>query len=232
VWKRYLPLALIAACSGGGGTTKKDAAIDGPRPDAGPCPMGQFFTGEYIDWDSGTSFCGIFMAGFQVAGDPTRADMTNPNGRFQLCLASATTTRVDITPPTGNSECTSPVAGYTVPGIAIADPAVIASGQIISLRAFTTVRAGTLGVTLDAGKGHVFVHVDKTAQPVQISSAHDTTQYFDGTAWNTTGPTGVNVFFPNIGPGTTSVTMTGGAIGEGSVPVEGGKITYLTLVGN
>jgi hypothetical protein len=231
VWKRFLAVALLAACSDGGGTPKKDASIDGP-PDSGPCPAGQFFTGEYVDWDSGASFCGIFMARFQVAGDATRSDMTNPNGRFQICLGTATTTRVDITPPTGNSECTSPAAGYTVPGIAIADPAVIASGQIISLRSFTTVRAGTLGVALDAAKGHVFVHVDKTAQQVQLSAAHDTTQYFDGTSWNTTGPTGVNVFFPNVPAGTTSVTMSGGAVGEGTVPVEAGKITYLTLVGN
>jgi hypothetical protein len=119
-----------------------------------------------------------------------------------------------------------------MPGIAIADPSVIASGQIISLRSFTTVRVGTLGVTLDPGKGHVFVHIDKTAQPVQVSSAHATPQYFDGTAWNTTGPTGVNVFFPNVAVGTTNVTMTGGAVGQATVPVEAGKITYLTLVGN
>jgi hypothetical protein len=119
-----------------------------------------------------------------------------------------------------------------MPGIAVADPAVIASGEIFSLRSFTTVRAGTLGVTLDGSKGHLFVHVDGTLRAVQISSAHDATQYFDGTAWNTTGPTAANVFFPNVDAGTTTVTMTGGGIGVGTFPIVAGKITYITLVGN
>lgn len=233
---RLAVLVLLAACSDGS-NHPKDAAIDAPPdapPDAGPCPANRFFTGELVDWDSNetTAFCGIFMATFQVSGDPTRTNATNPNGRFQLCLAAATTTRVDMTPPTAQSECTTPLSTYSMPGIAIADAAVIASGQLFSMRDFTVARQPSLGVTLDGAKGHVFVHVDMTAQPVSITATHDTTQFFDGTAWNTTGPTAANVFFPNVPAGMTTVSMTGGAIGSGDVPVEAGKITYVTLVGN
>jgi hypothetical protein len=214
---------------------KPDAQIDSPPdspPDAFSCPASRFFTGEYVDWDSTTNtFCGINQATFQVTGDATRIDHTNPNGRFQLCLAVPQATRVDITPPTTPSECLVPTSTYTMPGLTIADPAVIATGELFSLRDFTVARQATLGVTLDAAKGHVFVHVDKTAQPVSLSASSDPGQAWSGTAW-AAGTQGSNVFFSNVTAGTTTVSMTGGAVGTGSVPVEAGKITYLTLVGN
>ena len=90
-------------------------------------------------------------------------------------------------------------------------------------------RQASLGVTLDAGKGHIFAHVDKTQAAVTISAASGTAQKYDGTAWSA-GTIGVNVFFPNVAPGMVMVTM-GSAIGNGTVPVEAGKITYVTLVG-
>ena len=228
-----LALVLLAACSGGSHSPKDaaaDATPDAPV-DAGPCPAARLFTGELVDWDSNmtTGFCGVFGATYQVQGDPSRSDQTNPNGRFQICLATAASTRVDITPPTDPSQCTVPASTYSMAGLAIADPAVIATGQLISMRAFTDHRVPSLGVTLDPAKGHVFVHVDGTPGDVALSAAHDAAQFYDGTTWSMTGPA-ANVFFPNVATGTTSVTMTGGAIGTGSVPVEAGKITYVTLV--
>jgi hypothetical protein len=209
----------VTACSDGG--TK-------PKPDAPPDVM---FMGEYVDWDStNNTFCGINKATFTVRGDATRTDPTNPNGRFMLTIAGVGTSLVDITPPTTGSECLAGMPTYSMPGILVADLSVIATMEVISARDFTTTRAGSLGVTLDSAKGHVFVHVDKTQAAVAISAASDAAQKFDGTAWGA-GTTGVNVFFPNVAPATVMVTM-GTATGNGMVPVEAGKITYVTLVGS
>ncbi|MGE5184240.1 MAG: hypothetical protein ACM31C_19360 [Acidobacteriota bacterium] len=219
---------LLTACSSGP-SKPKDAAIDVPVDAAWVQ-----FTGEYVDWDStDTSFCGIFNATFQVHGEPARVDQTNPNGRFMLNVAPDTQTRVDITPPTANSECLQPTSNYTMPGIAIADPAVIATGQLLSLRDFSVARAATIESnygTLDPSKGHVFVHVDGNQRSVSLSLASTVQLAWNGTTW-TTGDTGVNVFFMNVPVGTTTVMMTS-ATGTTTVPVEAGTITYVTLVGN
>ena len=213
-----LVIAVTAACSDG----NKKPPIDAP-PDV-------LFMGEYVDWDSTNNvFCGINQATFVVRGDATRTDLTNPNGRFMLNVTSVGTSLVDIMPPTAGSECLTGMPTYSLPGLLVADPAVIATMEIQSTRDFTTTRMGTLGVTLDAAKGHVFAHVDRTPATVTISTASDAAQKFDGTAWSA-GAQGVNVFFPNVGAGMVTVTM-GSAIGSGTVPVEAGKITYVTLVG-
>jgi hypothetical protein len=217
----------LAACSSGP-NKPKDAAIDGAE---------LFFTGEVVDWDStDTMFCGVFMAGMEVDGDATRHDSTNPNGRFQLNLAPAATTRVDITPPTAASECVTGNPTYApIPGIVIADQAVIAASGFYSVRAMTSPRLTTfftqVGTPFDSSKAQVFVHVDGTARPVSIDAAHDATQAWDGTTW-AAGDTGVNVFFPNVavGAGTTTISMTG-ATGAGPAPIIAGTITYVTLIG-
>jgi hypothetical protein len=217
-----LVLVLAAACSSNPTKT----------PDAAPDVT---FTGEYVDWDSTDNvFCGIFNATWTVRGDATRTDKSNPNGRFMLVVPGGVVSLVDITPDTADSQCLTPTSHYTVPGIAVADPAVIATGQMLSTRDFTVARAATLGVTLDPAKGHVFVHVDGTQAPVSVSPAGDAPQRFDGSAWGP-GSTGVNVFFPNVPVGTPDVLLEGGGVsvtGGGSVPVEAGKITYVTLVGS
>ena len=219
---RFGLLALaLAACSGGGKTI--DAAITDGQP--------LTFTGEYVDWYSTNTafFCGIFQATFAVHGDATRTNMTNPNGRFTLELAPAQTTRIDITPPTGQSECSQPKSTYNVPGIMIADASVIASGQMISARSFTVDAATTVGY--DNTKAQVLVHVDGTARAVSITGTHQPTQAFDGTMW-AAGDTGVNVYFPNLDPGagTTTISTTGTALGTGTVPIAAGTFTYVTLV--
>jgi len=205
-----------------------DAAID-----AFVCPANRFFTGEYVDWDSNNAagFCGIYMATFAVHGDASNSKPTNPNGRFQICLDNAIPSQIDITPPTAASQCTVPSSTYTLPGLAIADPEVIATGQLVSMRNFTVAREPTVGFTPNAAKAHVFVHVDGTAAAVSIAASSDSPQAFDGTTW-AAGATGQDVMFPNVDPtgGTTTVSMTGATAGAGSVPVVAGTITYVTLV--
>lgn len=217
--KAQLALVIfVTACSDG---TKK-------TPDAAPV----LFTGEYVDWDSSdANFCGIFNATFQSREQPGVMDKSNPNGRFMLNLSLGTKIGlVDITPSTTGSECLAGMPTYALPGIGVADPAVIATGQIISYRNFTAATATMLSLTPDPAKGHVFVHVDGTQSAVTISAGSGSALKYDGTSW-AAGAAGVNVFFPNVDPGMTDVTM-GTATGNGTVPVEAGKITYVTLVGS
>jgi len=65
------------------------------------------------------------------------------NGRFDLCAPDAPTTRLDVTQPAGNSQCTTPPSGYSVPTILFANKAVIQSGGFFSGRSFTTARQAT-----------------------------------------------------------------------------------------
>ena len=216
--KTQLALVIfITACSDGSKKT----------PDAAPV----LFTGEYVDWNStDANFCGIFNATFTSREQTAVTDKSNPNGRFMLNLSLGTKVGlVDITPATTGSECLAGMPTYSLPGIAVADPAVIATGQIISTRNFTAMAATTLGITPDAAKGHVFVHVDGTQSAVSGPAAGMTLSW-NGSAW-AAGSTGVNVFFANVAAGMTDVTMAG-ATGNGTVPVEAGKITYVTLVGS
>lgn len=220
---RFVLLALaLAGCSGGGGK-KPDAAITDGQP--------LTFTGEYVDWFSTDTgfFCGIFQATFTVHGDATKTSTTNPNGRFTLTLDPKQTTQVDITPPTGQSECSQPKSTYNVPGIIIADASVIASGGMYSARAFTVDAATMVGY--DSSKAQVLVHVDGTPRAVSITGNHQPTEAFDGTMW-AAGDTGVNVYFPNVdpAPGMTTVSTTGTALGTGTVPVAAGTFTYVTVV--
>jgi hypothetical protein len=244
-WSSLAPAAcLLAACAGchnnphANPDAKVDAKVDA-KPDApvdaGLCPAGQVeFTGEYVDWNSTTAqFCGIFSATFAEDTNPQASDMTAPNGRFKLCVPGTGRTQIDITNPSGASPCDpSPGSYSTMAGITIADPAVIATGQIISYRDFTTTVASTLNLTL--GDAQLFVHVDGTAAAITVSEATGTPMYFDGTTWSTMLPaTIVNVFYPNLDPtpGSVTVTMTG-ATGNGSVPIEANAVSYITVVGN
>ena len=217
----FVLVMVLAACSDG--AKKPDAGITDGQP--------LMFTGEYVDWDSTDTgfFCGIFQATFTVHGDPSRTNLTNPNGRFMLDLAPAQTTQIDITPPTAQSECSQPKSTYNVPGILIADASVIASGQMYSARSFTVDKAPTVGY--DSSKAQVLVHVDGTPRAVSITGNHQPAEAFDGTTW-AAGDTGVNVYFPNVdpAPGTTTVSTTGSALGTGTVPIAAGTFTYVTIV--
>lgn len=201
------------------------ACSDGNKkpPDAAPLLV----MGEIVDFDStDTGFCGIFRATFTVRGAPAITDSTNPNGRFMLNISfGKDPVLVDITPPTAGSECLAGMPTYSMPGVMVIDPMIAAAAQEISARDFTTMRQATLGVTLDPAKGHVFVHVDGAQPSISVSTGSDLTIAWNGATW-AAGSTGINVFFANVPAGTTDVTTAG------TVPVEAGKITYVTIVGS
>lgn len=219
-----------AGCGGGGDDAPLDAT---PLPDIdnGSCGDQLRFTGEYVDWDSGAAFCGIFEATF-TARDDGPMDSTAPNGRFDTCIPrDAAQVVFDIAPPAAASECTSPPSTYPLPGLAIATPDVILAGGFWSGRNLTMDRLGSLGVTLDPTKAHVFVHVDGTPRAVTVAAAHDAPQARNADTW-AAGDTGSDVFFPNVevGGGQTTVSVDGGATGAGDVPVEAGTITNVSVI--
>lgn len=229
-------IGIVAAAAGcgddGGGASDASIVID---IDNGSCGDELRFTGEYVDWDTNTAFCGIGDATVEVEGDGAM-DTTAPNGRFDLCVPrTSPTTKLVVTQPAGNSQCASPQAGYTVPTILVANRDVIQAGGFFSGRAFTTARQQSffqmIGVPFDATKAHVFVHVNGTPGAVSLAAAHAATQAIMTTTWGA-GDVGKDVFFPNVdvGSGTTTLTVAGGAIGTGSIPLVAGTITNVSVL--
>src|SRR5580698_229607 len=124
---RFTLLAFVACSSPG---TKTDAP---PVNGDGQCGGDDFLSGEVVDWDSGSLFCGVFSATLQAQGQST-IDTTAPNGRIQLCIPVADQTVVNVTPPTDVSQCDPSVGLYQIPGMLVATHAVIATGQLYSTR--------------------------------------------------------------------------------------------------
>jgi hypothetical protein len=218
-------LLFVAACSDDDGP--KDAAIPTTDIDNGPCGNMVRFTGEYVDWDNDSNPCGIFGARFQVQGGGAM-NTTAPNGRFDLCVPDQPITFVDITPPTDGSQCTVPPGAiYSMPGIAVANKAVIfASGGFFSGRAFPMGRQ-----TFDPTKAQVFVHVNGTPRAVSLAAAHGPTQAVTANAWEA-GDIGHEVYFPDVDPagGSTMLMVAGVAVGTGSIPLIAGTMTSVSIV--
>lgn len=236
---------LAAACSHRSGGQAHDAAVDAPEaadagPDAYAGPCGFYFyqlTAVYLDWDSTAAApCAITGSRWYVHIDP-RYETTDASGRLAICLAS-NNPELDIHPPPTASTCATPPGTYSIPGLAIATRSVADAGGVLVARSLDDARIGPFyagfGSTFDAAKGQLFVHVIGAPRAVMITTAHDTVQAFDGAAW-ASGETGGDVFFPNIDLGagaTTDVSVAGGALGTGNVPLVAGTITYMAVVVN
>ncbi|MEZ4358841.1 MAG: hypothetical protein R3B48_01575 [Kofleriaceae bacterium] len=201
---------------------------NGPmQPDAnltGPCPTGEvFYTGELVDWVSTpATFRGVFDASFTVDGDAARTDQTSPNGRFELCLANAASTRVLID-ATADSTYQD--------GVAVVDLDVLKAGVTMSLRSFTTMQEAGFTPRLAPGKAHVFIDVAGAARAITLSAAYEAAFAFDGTQW-VAGTSGRAVFFANVEPGAAAkATMSGRFVGGASVPREADRLSFVTVVG-
>ncbi|MGE0402032.1 MAG: hypothetical protein AB7T06_35345 [Kofleriaceae bacterium] len=232
-------LVTVAACGddgsspGDGGPNDMSIVID---IDNGSCGDTVRLTGEYVDWFTEVSFCGINEAVFEVEGDGPM-DSTAPNGRFDLCTPDQPGTRLNITQPAGNSQCTVPPSDYTIPTILFARKDVIQAGAFYSVRSWTTAKQAEIftasGTTFDGTKAQVHVHVDGNPRAVSIAAAHGTAQAIamGGATWSA-GSTGVDVFFPNVdvGSGQTMLTVTGSAVGAGNIPLVAGTLTNVTVL--
>lgn len=232
----HKPIALIialAGCDGCGNGSHNDAAVI--DIDNASCGDQVHFTGEYVDWDTDRSFCGIADAVVEVAGGGGM-DSTAPNGRFDLCIPNQATTKLTVMQPGAPSQCSNPISTYAVSTMLFANREVILAGGFFSGRAFTVARQDTFyqgaGLTFDAAKAQLFVHVNGTPKPVAIAATHGATQAVSTTTW-AAGDTGHDVFFPNvdIGTGTTTITVTGGSVtGGANVPLLAGTITNVSII--
>ena len=227
---RILGLLLLAkACSCGGGG---DGGVDAtPVVDIDNASCGDLlnFTGELVDVDSTSgTFCGVNNA--MLAGG-SAMDNTSPNGRFEMCIPAQGATNLTLTPPGTASSCSTMPGTYTLPAIAVANPATIRAGAFWSGRIITMQRLATLVPGFDATKAHVIVHVEGQKRAVAILATHGTAQAFNGTAW-AAGESGSDVLFPNVdvATGTTMLTVVGGAIGTGPIPLQAGKLTLVTVL--
>ena len=226
---RAIPLVLLITACGGNGGSSVDATpvVD---IDNGSCGDQLNFTGELVDWDSSTaSFCGINNALFEGGG---AMDNTAPNGRFEMCIPRSGSTQITITPPAAASSCQNLPGSYTLGAIGVANSATILAGAFWSGRLFTMERAASLGVTLDPAKAHVVVHVDGPARGVALAATHGPVTAYNGTTW-APGESGTDVFFANVDVppnNATTVSVVGGAIGTGSIPLAAGKVTLVTVM--
>ena len=223
-------LALLAACG-----SSHPAATDAAKPvDAGPDAdlVDYNVTARYLDWDSTTSHpCPIVGAKWYADLDVSRVAFTDDTGTFAIRLASYLW-YLDVEQPADTSACATPSSSYTIGAHALITPAVFYAGGHFVMRSLTDARAASY--SLDPSRGSLYVHVDGAPRAVSIDSASDPAQAFDGSTWSP-GNSGSDVFFPNVDLGTSTmptVSVEGGAMGTGSVPLVAGTITYMTVVPN
>jgi hypothetical protein len=227
-------MLVAAGCSDGGGTTN-DASPDTPPDMASGCGADLFFTGEIVDWDS-QGDCGVADAMLTVRGQPARTDVSNFNGRFEVCVPRQAQTAVDVAHSTSASRCAAVGGAYPVRGIFIAQQAVIAANELsFSARAMTLARQDAMFTQIGEGfnpdLAQLVVRVAGTQRAVSITANHVETQAHNGTTWEP-GDTGGYVFFPNVAPGATQLSVAGGAIGTGTITLEAGAYTYVTVIAN
>jgi hypothetical protein len=224
---RLSSIVLLCACGGGDGGVPRDTP---PDIDNGICGSLLRFTGEYVNWENDTAFCGVFGAKFQAEQGGGSAS-TAPNGRFDLCVPAQALTLVDIVQPVTVPDCiTDKTRTYPLPGIAVANKDVILAGGLWSGRTFLDNQ-----VTFDSAKAQVYVHVDGTAHAVSLDSAHahGPIQAIVDKTW-APGNIGHEVFIPDVDPagGSATLSVDGGAIGSGSIPLVAGKMTTLAVIAN
>lgn len=227
---RSLALVLLVtacgACSDGGSGVDATPVID---IDNASCGDQLNFTGELVDADStAASFCGVNNAALEGGG---AMDTTAPNGRFAMCIPRTGVTSLTVMPPGMASSCSSMPGTYTLQGIAVANSATILAGGFWSGRMITMQRLATLVPNVDATKAHVMVHVDGKQRGVAILATHGPSQAYSGTAW-AAGEVGTDVLFPNVdvASGSTTLTVVGGAIGTGQIPLQAGRLTLVTVL--
>lgn len=218
-------LALGAGCSDDGG--EDPPPLELPQ---GTCPAGEvYFSGELVDWESpSASVRGVNAATFTVEGEAARTDQTSPNGRFELCLAKATPTKVAINPTS---------ASTYLGGTAVVELEVLAekraSGDFVipSFRSFTSVQEMRFVPRVALGKAQVFVDVIGEQRAVTLPATYEKAFAFDGTAW-AEGTTGRAVFFTNVDVGADArVTLPGAFVGGKTVPLVASQITFVSVVG-
>jgi hypothetical protein len=238
--------AACAACSDH--PARPDVSTDAP-PDADPCGVDQFVTGELVDFNSTTSqFVGVFDARFTVEGMPARTSTTAPNGRFELCAPVTSAMIFDVEAP-----------GAYLDGKAYIEASALGGFYPVSFRALTQASASTL-YAFDANRGHVLVFHTGDGIGLSLSRAHDpalagndhdrdgagssfcpsVSRNFalagndhdrDGAFTWAAGQEGRYVLFPNVDVSSPTVTLLGDVTtGPHEIPVAAGQLTLVAIV--
>jgi hypothetical protein len=117
---------------------------------------------------------------------------------------------------------------YFLSAIGVANKAVILAGVPWHGRNFIKDRE-----MVTPGKAHVYVHIAGPAHAVSLDAGHSygKIQAVVTDTW-ANGDSGHEVFIPDIDPvgGTATLSVDGGAVGTGSIPLEADKITTLTVI--
>lgn len=221
---RLLPFLLCAACGGSSGSA--DAA---PDIDNGTCGAMLRFQGDYVDWDSDAMFCGLPGAVLTVQGTGTKLTIVAPNGRIDLCVPDQPVTLIDMAPPPSVPACRSDKSkNYLLPSIAVASKAVILAGVPWHGSNFQQDREA-----VTPGKAHVYVHVAGPAHAVSLDAGHShgPIQAVLADTW-APGDSGHEVFIPDVDPagGSATLSVAGGAVGAGSIPLVADTITTITVI--
>ncbi len=163
----------LSGCGNGGGggvDARADAAeVADAAPDGAPdaferCPGQTLFTGEYIDWDSSVSnFHGVADGTVTDVTDSSRTDQTSPNGRWEVCVPSATDGLFSFT----QTDYLPLLYTMNADSIAIGIPTV---------RGLTPARADELfsamgGPTRDTGKAQLMIDVRRYPADTPVEGA-------------------------------------------------------------
>jgi len=225
-----IALTLASALAACGDDGPQDATVD---IDNGSCGDQLRFTGELMDWDTQTRFCGVMGAVLENPGGSM--DTTAPNGRFDLCLPGANKfDKLSVLFDTAPSQCTQTPSSYMMPVVVYADHGVIKGGGFYTARAMTMARQASffqeIQQTMDPTRGHVVVHVNGMKQPkITLAADHGPPQVTTATGW-APGDAGANVFFPNVAVGNVKLQIAGGGTGETEIPVVAGTITNVAVI--
>jgi hypothetical protein len=214
----------IAACAGCGGDDDVSAdarPADASPVDSGGCVGAVEYTGEVIDFDSTESaFLGVFGAQMLVRGTEC-FDETAPNGRFVIDT-NDTGFVVNIDAP-----------DTYVDGIAMIRPAQLAGpASLFSYRTFTAERAtalyGTLGQTFDTNAAHVMINQVLDHESFALAGTHGAVVGTeDGATWAPADDARY-LLFTNVPVAGGTADLTAGSIGTLAVPLEAGKLTFIT----
>ncbi len=223
-------LLVLAACGDNLNPATDARPADSAPADSsvdGPCATGRYVTGELLDLDSTTAaLAGINAATFTQRGG-TAVDITSPNGRFEMCASSTTSYLFDVD------------TAAHVDAIAYFEVDALDSLFPISFRTWTTARAMSFytsrGLTYDPAKAHllVFMAGDRT-QLTLGGASHGTVQQGNdegspGTFTWQAGSAGRFLLFPNVDPTPGTVTLDGDFMGQHTIPVAAGKITFAAI---
>src|SRR4051812_50200005 len=122
-------IAFLLAVAGYGGCGVGSGSADAaPDIDNGMCGTMLRFTGDYVDWDKDTAFCGLPGSIFTIPGVGDKI-IGAFNGRIDFCIPDQPTTQMDITPPAMVPDCKADKSNtYQLHGVAVANKAVILAG--------------------------------------------------------------------------------------------------------